>query len=165
MTASRRYARGVTCDDETVIHVTPDASWLPRRGRAEVIRRSTPPEPMSVVRLLLRQDDRVFCVPRQEDGRLDIPQRIVGADDPWGERAIADLADHVTGHRAPLQFAGAVRNVVDSVSEDDGGYPWPTPHAHFGVWTSSAAPVIAGSWVAVGEGSALHERHWFPLLG
>jgi hypothetical protein len=69
----------VTTDDETVIHMTPDAAWLPRHGRAEVVRRRTPPRPMSVVRLLLRQNDRV--------------------------------------------------------------------------------------WVAVGGGSALRDRHWFPLLG
>ncbi|KQR39677.1 hypothetical protein [Microbacterium sp. Leaf159] len=152
----------MTTDDETVIHVTPDAAWLPRHGRAEVIRRRTPPRPMSVVRLLLRHDDRVFCVPRHEDGRLDLPHRIVGADDPCGEIAIADLAEQVTGCRAPLTFTGAVRNVVDSPHAD---YPWPMPHAHFGVWASEASPVVEGSWVGVGEGSVLRERHWFPLRG
>ncbi|CAH0137828.1 hypothetical protein SRABI44_00399 [Microbacterium foliorum] len=156
------YARGVTADDETVIHMTPDAAWLPRHGRAEVVRRRTPPRPMSVVRLLLRQNDRVFCVPRHEDGRLDLPHRIVGAEDPCGESAIVELAAQVTGSREPLTFTGAVRNVVDSPQDD---YPWPTPHAHFGVWMSEGAPVIDGSWVAVGGGSALRDRHWFPLLG
>lgn len=152
----------MSTDDETVIHVTPDAAWLPRHGRAEVIRRGTPPRPMSVVRLLLQQDDRVFCVPRPEDGRLDLPHRVVGADDPCGEIAIADLAEQTTGCREPLMFTGAVRNVVGSPHDD---YPWPTPHAHFGVWVSEAAPVVEGSWVGVGDGSVLRERHWFPLRG
>ncbi|KQZ23545.1 hypothetical protein [Microbacterium sp. Root553] len=152
----------MTTDDETVIHVTSDAAWLPRHGRAEVIRRRTPPRPMSIVRLLLRQDDRVFCVPRREDGRIDLPHRIVGVGDPTGESAIVELAAQVTGSRESLTFAGAVRNVVDSPRSD---YSWPTPRAHFGVWMSEGDPVIEGSWVAVGGGSVLRDRHWFPLLG
>ena len=116
---------------------------------------------MSLVRLLLRRDDRVFCVPRPEDARLDLPHRIVGADDPRGEAAIIDLTEKVTGCRAPLTFTGAVRNVVDSPDVD---YPWPAPRAHFGVWVSEAAPVIEGVWIGVGEGSVLRERHWFPLV-
>ena len=116
---------------------------------------------MSVVRLLLRHDDRVFCVPRHEDGRLDLPHRIVGADDLCGEIAIADLAEQVTGYRAPLMFTGAVRNVVDSPDAD---YPWPTPHAHFGVWASEAAPVVQGVWNSIRGESPLRERHWFPLM-
>ncbi|WP_311244034.1 NUDIX hydrolase [Microbacterium sp. WCS2018Hpa-23] len=151
----------MTIDHETVIHVTPDAAWLPRHGRAEVIRRSTPPGPMSVVRLLLRQDDRVLCVPRHEDGRLDLPHRIVGADDPCGEIAIADLADQVIGCRLPLTFTGAVRNVVDTPHDD---YPWPTPHAHFGIWASESAPVVQGVWISIRGESPLRERHWFPLM-
>ena len=90
-----RYARHVIADDETLIHVTPDAAWLPRHGRAEVIRRSTPPRPMCVVRLFLRQGDQVFCVPRDENSRLDLPMRHVGVDDPSGMLAIADLAERV----------------------------------------------------------------------
>lgn len=116
---------------------------------------------MSLVRLLLRQDDRVFCVPRDDNGSLDLPHRVVGADDPCGEAAITDLAEQVTGCRALLRFEGAVRNVVASLHDD---YAWPTPHAHFGVWTSEASPVVQGSWVSIRRGSPLRERHWFLLV-
>ncbi len=88
--------------------------------------------------------------------------RHVGADDPSGMLAIADLAEQVTGRRSQLTFVGAVRNVVESPQD---GYPWPTPHAYFGVWTSEAAPVVEGAWVGVGGESPLRDRHWFPLVG
>lgn len=157
-----RHARHVIADDETLIHVTPDAAWLPRHGRAEVIRRSTPPRPMCVVRLFLRQGDQVFCVPRDENSRLDLPMRPVEADDPIGVLAITDLAERVTGRRSQLTFSGAVRNIVESPPD---GYPWPTPCAYFGVWTSKANPVVEGTWVSIGDESLLRDRHWFPLAG
>ncbi|MFB2555590.1 NUDIX hydrolase [Herbiconiux liangxiaofengii] len=148
-------------DDETVIHVTPDAAWLPPGGRAEVIRRSTPPTPLCVVRLLLRQADRVFCIPRADTGRLDLPLRSVEPDDPGGMLGITSLAEQLTGDGSHLVFVGAVRNVVASPQD---GYPWPTPHAHFGVWTSENPPIVEGTWVGITGGSPLRDRHWFPLV-
>jgi len=116
---------------------------------------------MCVVRLLLRQEDRVFCLPRPETGRLDLPMRLVGPNDPSGAFGITSLAEQITGYRTQLKFAGAVRNVVDSPQD---GYAWPTPHAHFGVWTSKIAPIAEGTWVSIGDDSQLRDRHWFPLV-
>ncbi|ONI61825.1 hypothetical protein ALI44B_09545 [Leifsonia sp. ALI-44-B] len=148
-------------EEETVIHVTPDASWLPRHGRAEVVRRSIPPTPMCVARLLLRQADQIFCVPRSETGRLDLPMRVVEPNDPTGLIGITELAEQVTGHGTGLVFAGAVRNVVESRQDD---YAWPTPHAHFGVWVSENMPTVEGAWVNISDDPQLRDRHWFPLV-
>lgn len=101
-------------------------------------------------------------MPREENGRLDLPMRPVEADDPIGMLAITDLAEQVTGRGAQLTFVGAVRNVVATPQD---GYPWPTPHAYFGVWASDAAPVVEGAWVSLGDESPLRDRHWFPLVG
>lgn len=143
--------------DETLVHVTTDAPWLPPGGRAEVVRLASAPRPMSMVRLLLRRSDEVFCIRRAETGTLDLPTRRTDADDPDGSTAIRALAAELVGPRAPLAFVGAVRNVVDL--PDD--YPWPTPLAHFGVWASTGAPITDGTWVALSD---LRERHWHPLL-
>ena len=145
--------------DETLVHVTTDAPWLPPGGRAEVVRRSTPPRPISMVRLLFRSSDEVFCVRREETGRLDLPTRRTDADDPDGSTTIRALAAEVVGPRAPLTFVGAVRNIVEHGVDD---YPWPIPVAYFGVWTCTDTPTIDGTWVA---SPALRERHWYPLLG
>ncbi|GLK17408.1 NUDIX hydrolase [Herbiconiux flava] len=151
----------MSADVETVVHVTPDAAWLPRFGRAEVIRRSTPPTPMCVARLLIRRTDQVFCVTRPDTGRLDLPMRVIERDDPSGQLGITALAEQITGDGSGLVFVGAVRNVVDSPSDD---YAWPTPLAHFGVWTSESHPTVEGSWVSIGNDSPLRDRHWFPLV-
>lgn len=156
-----RYARGVKADDETVIRATPNASWLPVGGTAEVVRRASVPRPMCMVRLLLRRADTVFCVPRPETCRLDLPTEAVGAGDTAaGLVTIAALADQVFGSSDGLTFVGAVRNIVQA---PEAGYAWPTPHAYFGVWTSSGDPVVQGRWLALGEASELRDRHWFPL--
>jgi len=116
---------------------------------------------MCVVRLLLREADRVFCLYRADKGGFDLPMLVTGADDPHGIAAIAQLAEQVTGRRSQLEFVGAVRNVVESPSD---GYGWPTPLAHFGVWASEHAPIVEGSWQSIRDPSPLRERHWFPLL-
>lgn len=145
--------------DETLVHETTDAPWLPPGGRAEVVRLASPPRPMSMVRLLLRRGDEVFCVPRAETGKLDLPTRRVGADDRDGSATIRALAAELVGPRAAaIAFAGAVRNVVDRPTDD---YPWPTPLAHFGVWASTDAPISDGTWIALSD---LRDRHWHPLL-
>lgn len=113
---------------------------------------------MSILRLLLRRGDEVFCVPRPETGELDLPMRITDAGDRTGASAIRALAEEVVGSGV-VEFLGAVRNVVESPGD---GYAWPTPLAHFGVWTTTDAPLIAGTWVDV---AALRARHWHPLLG
>jgi hypothetical protein len=115
-----------------------------------------------VVRLLLRRDDRVFCIPRPERRRLDLPMVVTESDDLSGALAIRGLANTVAGHTSEVRFIGAVRNVVDSASD---GYAWPTPFAHFGVWASDDAPVIDGTWVSIEEDeSVLRDRHWYPLV-
>lgn len=156
------YARRVHAaeNDEVIISRTPDAPWLPAGGSAEVVRLATPPRPMCIVRLLLRQGDTVFCVPRPETGLLDLPMRRVGAEDPTGLATIAALAEEVTGSVGRLMFGGAVRNIVESSTD---GYLWPTPHAYFGVWTSASDPIVDGTWIALGAGSELRDRHWYAL--
>jgi hypothetical protein len=125
-------------EDETLVHVTHDAPWLPPGGRAEVIRLTTPPWPMAVVRLLLRDSDRVFCAPRQGTGRLDLPMLEAASDD-------------------------VVRNVVEAPAD---GYDWPAPVAHFGVWASDATPTTDGTWVRLDDDEhRLRDRHWYPLVG
>lgn len=148
-------------DDEAIVHLTLNAPWLPSGGTAEVIRRSSPPQPMCVVRLLIRRGERVFCVPRPESGRLDLPMLVVGVDDEHGIATISSLAQDVTGTADGLSFEGAVRNVVGS---PQAGYNWPTPHAHFGVWSSANEPTVDGTWVALGAASELRDRHWYPLI-
>ncbi|MFF7293886.1 NUDIX hydrolase [Microbacterium sp. NPDC008134] len=143
---------------ETVVRVTPNAPWLPPGGRAEVVRRTLPPRPMSIVRLLLRRDGQAFCIPRSETGKLDLPTRRTDADDPDGSLTIRALAAEVMGVDTELTFVGAVRNVVERSTND---YAWPTPLAHFGVWASPDAPLIDGTWVDL---ATLADRHWHPLV-
>lgn len=155
------YARGVN-EDETLVHVTHDAPWLPPGGRAEVVRRTTPPRPMSVVRLLLRDSDRVFCVPRQGTGRLDLPMLEAAHGDLDGTVTVRELTQRITGEHLGMQFIGAVRNVVEAPAD---GYDWPAPVAHFGVWASDATPMIDGTWVPLDDdGHQLRDRHWYPLV-
>lgn len=152
------YARGMDVERETVVRVVANASWLPAGGHADVVRRSTPPRPMSMVRLLLRRGGEVFCVPRSETGKLDLPSRLTDAEDLDGSLAIRALAAEVLGIVPALTFVGAVRNVVELPVD---GYPWPSPLAHFGVWASTDAPIVDGTWIDL---AALGERHWHPLI-
>ncbi|WP_219982124.1 NUDIX hydrolase [Microbacterium sp. HD4P20] len=117
---------------------------------------------MSLVRLLLLIDDRVFCLPRQETGMLDLPTRSVANADADGSEAIRALVEEVVGDSDACTFLGAVRNIVDEPTVD---YPWPTPVAHFGVWRASAGPVIDGTRVSTKDADhVLADRHWYPLL-
>ncbi|ROR80084.1 hypothetical protein SAMN06295974_1980 [Plantibacter flavus] len=150
-------------EDETLVHVTHDAPWLPPGGRAEVIRRTTPPRPMAVVRLLLRDADRVFCVTRQGTGRLDLPMLEAASDDADGTATARELAQRITGEHTGMHFIGAVRNVVEAPAD---GYDWPAPVAHFGVWASVATPMAHGAWVRLDDDEhQLRDRHWYPLMG
>ena len=116
---------------------------------------------MCVVRLLLRNADSVFCVPREDARGLDLPTLATEANDLDGTVAIAALAQQITGTRSQLEFVGAVRNVVETPTD---AYGWPTPLAHFGVWASERTPIVEGTWQSIRDPSPLRERHWFPLL-
>jgi hypothetical protein len=147
--------------DETVVLSTRDAAWLPVGGTADVVLSSKPPAPTLLVRLLLRRGNQVFCVPRAESGKLDLPTLPVPRTDPDGRATAAALADRFTGS-FEVRPLGFVRNRVPTHVED---YPWPTPLAHFAVWASDADPVTDGDWVSVTVPSVLSERHWFALVG
>lgn len=99
---------------------------------------------MSLVRLMVRRGDEVFCVPRNDSGKLDLPTRATDRRDSDGAEAIVALAIEVTGTTAPPVFLGAVRNIGPTPADT---YPWPAPRAHFGVWRVDAAPAIDGSWI------------------
>lgn len=147
---------------ETLVAEYADAPWLPPGGRAQAVRGGQPQVPMCLVRLLLRRDDRAFCVPRGGTGKLDLPTRTVALGDPDGASTAADLVVQVTGTTRQARFLGAVRNVVGAADDD---YPWPAPLAHFGVWVTDAEPSVPGSWLSLEDpGTPLRDRHWFPLL-
>ena len=117
--------------------------------------------PIGLVRLLLTDGDRVFCTRRDGSGKVDLPTARVGAGDPDGAMAIAELARHVVGGPVSLRYVGAVRNTVTVPTPE---YEWPTPVAVFAVWTTDAVPVVPGEWLAGSAGSVLAERHWYPLF-
>lgn len=116
---------------------------------------------MCVARLLLQDDGRVFCVKREDGSGLDLPMLATQPGDPRGELAIHELARRITGSGSSLEFVGAVRNVVERPHDT---YGWPTPRAHFAVWSSEQAPVVEGTWLSILDGSPLRTRHWFPLV-
>ena len=148
--------------DERIVSEQRDPSWLPTGSRVQWLISAVPPSPMGLVRLLIRDGDRVFCVPREGGGKLDLPTRQVGSEDPAGSEAILALSIDVTGSTEAPRWIGAVRNIVpDSI----GGYEWPTPIAHFGVWRTESMPRIDGRWLdARVDNSPLKERHWHPLI-
>lgn len=118
---------------------------------------------MAVVRLLLRDADRVFCVTRQGTGRLDLPMLEAASDDADGTATARELAQRITGEHTGMHFIGAVRNVVEAPAD---GYDWPAPVAHFGVWASVATPMAHGAWVRLDDDEhQLRDRHWYPLMG
>jgi hypothetical protein len=161
----------VVCAAGTLLVSTVDAPWLPPGGRADVIRSTTAPAPASLVRLLLRRGDRVFCVPRDGSGRRDLPTRTVPATDPDGRATARALAVDVTGCSS-AEPVGFVRNTVAIAPGAPGApvdtaaleYPWPTPIAHFTVWGSGHEPRVDGTWLPVDGTSPLADRHWFPLV-
>jgi len=146
----------------TVIRSIPDAPWLPAGGLAEVVLADVAPRPASVVRLLAVRGETVFCLPRADSGRLDLPMRVVPDTDSDGRTTALRLARDLCGTRATVHCVGFVRNSVSPVEVD---YPWPTPEANFTVWASDEQITREGSWVtAFTEESPLSDRHWFPLL-
>lgn len=144
---------------EHLLRSTPDAPWLPPGGHADVVRSSVAPAPAGLVRLLVRRDDAVWCTAR-EDGRVDLPTRAVPAGDPDGGLTAGRLALDVLGPGAVPTPLGFVRNVV---AAPDATYPWPTPLAHFTVWTAQGTPSGPGTWVGLGS-TTLTDRHWWPLV-
>ncbi len=147
----------------TLISTTHNAPWLPARSRAEVALDvgGEAPSPTCLVRLLVVRDGHVFCVPRGGGGKLDLPTRAVG-DFADGSGAAEALASEVLGVPGGVSLRGYVRNVVD---EPDEGYPWPSPHAHFAVFTARGdQPAVPGQWLDLAaEASPLRDRHWWPL--
>ncbi|MFB7843069.1 hypothetical protein [Microbacterium sp. NPDC056052] len=148
--------------DERIVGEQGAPAWLPAGSRVQWVTGAMPPSPMGLVRLLIRDGDRVFCVPRERNGKLDLPTREVGEADPTGLNAILALSLDITGSDEPPRWVGAVRNIVPDPSGD---YRWPVPIAHFGVWQVDNAPRVDGQWLDAGaETSSLKERHWFPLI-
>lgn len=153
---------GVEADGALVkeLHAFDVVQWLPAGSHAHAVTADFVPEPMCLVRVLVRHTDRVFCVPRAGTGKLDLPTRRVAPGDPDGADALSSLtADTFSDHPAP-RFLGAVRNTVSSPADD---YEWPVPVAYFGVWTVDARPSVPGIWLNE-EDPELRDRHWYPLL-
>lgn len=147
---------------EVLIRSTSNAPWLPSGGRAEVIRSFVAPKPASIVRLLLRRRDMVFCVRRDGVGKLDLPTRRVPSADQDGLATARQLAFQVLGKTTPVTPMGFVRNVVLDPSPD---YEWPVPFAHFTLWAAAGEPASAGTWISTSDSATpLSERHWFPLI-
>jgi hypothetical protein len=152
---------------EKVIASVPDAPWLPRGSRADVIasRQENPPSRTVVVRLALFRGDDLLVLDRSDGGGPDLPSAPVGDATP--AQALGLLHRVVTGRDAPpdLRLIGYVRNVVPQPGDD---YPWPTPSAAFTVWQREVGPdetVLAGRWLPPADQSAqLGARHWWPLL-
>ena len=149
-------------ESEVIVRSMANASWLPPGGLAEVVISDTVPWPVALVRLLLRREGEVFCVPRAETGDLDLPTRRVLAGDEGGKASAARLARETLGVAVVPVQVGFVRNVVERPAA---GYAWPIPLAHFTVWAADGEPAINGTWVdAATARSPLAQRHWFPLL-
>jgi len=151
----------MTKDFESILRSTPSAPWLPPSGQAGVVRSAIAPSPTSLVRLLIRRGEYVFCVPRDGSGKVDLPTQSVRPEDPDGRIAAIDLAPFVLGRTAAARPVGFVRNVVVTATDD---YDWPIPLAHFSVWAAGGEPAIAGTWIRADASSEVSDRHWFPLL-
>ncbi|NYI40265.1 hypothetical protein [Demequina lutea] len=136
--------------------------WLPPGSSAQIRRGGAAPRPMCLVRLLLRKDDLIFTLPRDDTGKLDLPTRRTEVHDLDGTEAITLLQQEVTGVVGNARFVGSVRNLVETPTDD---YEWPTPIAHFGVWEAGVQPMVPGHWLNPEEAeSPLRDRHWYPLL-
>lgn len=152
----------IVADEETVLAVVADAPWLPTGGRAEIVRSPNAPSPAGLVRLLLCDGDRIFCEPRSDSGKLDLPTSPVAVDDPDGRHAAIALAQRVFGRPVDVAPVGFVRNVVPVGAAD---YPWAIPVAHFTVWTAAELPNSAVTWVDTSvTDHPLRDRHWWPIV-
>ena len=151
---------------EKVVASFPDAPWLPPGGRADVVasQQDDPPSPTVLVRLAVLADRRLFVVERAGRG-LDLPFRVVGDGSVGG--TLAALGSAVVGTPGTDPgLVGYVRNIVERPAAD---YAWPTPRACFAVYAvhlgEPAELGVPGRWVTHDEaGSALSDRHWWPLL-
>lgn len=115
-----------------------------------------------MVRVLLQNDQAVFCVPRDGTGTLDLPTRRVPSSDRDGLATARRLTFDILGRWATVTPVGFVRNIVAESADD---YEWPVPFAHFTVWSASGEPAADGTWVDAGEAaSVLADRHWYPLI-
>lgn len=149
-------------DEETLVDVVLDAPWLPAGGRAEIVRSPIAPAPAGLVRLLLRDGDRIYCEPRSDSGKLDLPTDSVSVDDPDGRQAATALAQRVLGKPVNVTPIGFVRNVVPNGIPD---YSWPTPVAYFTVWTTVELPSAVGTWIDTSvTDNPLEARHWWPII-
>ncbi|GAB3916862.1 hypothetical protein GCM10011575_33260 [Microlunatus endophyticus] len=147
---------------ETIVDVVSDAPWLPAGGRAETVRSRIAPIPAGLVRLLVLDGKRIYCQPRSDSGKIDLPTGSVSVDDPDGSRAAAALAQRVFGEPVHVTPIGFVRNIVPTGADD---YLWPTPVAHFTVWTAAGEPCIPGTWIDTSlADNPLESRHWWPLI-
>ena len=147
----------------TVIESVPDALWLPRGGRADVVLDlgGPAPTPTGLVRLLVLSGRNIFCVPRDNSSNLDLPTRAVPQLDD-GRATALRLALDILGGPAEITLVGYVRNVVEQAGAN---YPWPTPSAHFTVWAANGEPQVAGTWLALDDAdSPLRNRHWWALM-
>lgn len=157
--------------DAQLLTSTPDASWLPNGGTAEVWAGADcqVPDPCIIVRLLAVRrtpDAHTFFVVPTAKG-LDLPTLFLGR----GEDKLS-VADGLEGLRVST-FAsssivetcvGYVRNIVPSGSLD---YPHPMPFAHVPVFrmTDDAEPVADGAWIDLEAARRdLSSRHWWPIV-
>ncbi|NUR71770.1 MAG: NUDIX hydrolase [Hamadaea sp.] len=158
-------------DSPRLIQSTPNASWLPEGGTAEVWAGAEleVPEPAVIVRLLLLREggQELFCV-RTEKG-FDLPTLFLGGDGGWRSVAygIGELTTRYLGHIAPVKCVGFVRNVV---READAAYRLPVPFAHVPVFTPTepyagwADLKGEGVWIGVADAPVLlSQRHWWPI--
>jgi Protein of unknown function (DUF4031) len=152
---------------ERVVQSVPEPSWLPPGSRADVVasRQDGPPANTVVVRLALRQRDRLLVLDRLDGGGPDLPSAPVASLTP--AEALERLYGIVVGSPAPrsLRLLGYVRNTV---RQPDDAYRWPVPQASFAVWTDELAPgagVLAGRWLPGDDApEQLSHRHWWALV-
>ena len=149
---------------EHVLVSHPDAPWLPKGGRADVVLaggRAVAPTPTCLVRLVATRDGRVLVAPRPDGRGLDLPTLHVGT--MGVQERVRALLLEALGDVHPVALLGYVHNVVP---EATGDYPWPAPDAYFSVWHSRLPTDadVGGVWLdAVDAEAHLGDRHWWPL--